>query len=67
MFRRVCATGHIKDPVLKKSRALCPSGRFLPSFIHQGIIITVRGRPSFSSFTRAYRPYAGGEGGGGRT
>ena len=27
--------------------------------------IDVRGRPSFSSFTRAYRPYAGG--GGGRT
>ena len=38
----VCPTGHIKDPVplIEKSRALCPSGRFPPSFIHQVIIIT---------------------------
>ena len=41
MSSRVCATGHIKDPVpLKKSRALCPSGRFPPSSIHHVIIIT---------------------------
>ena len=34
--------GHIKDPVplVKKSRASCPGGRFPPSFIHQVIIIT---------------------------
>ena len=38
----VCATGHIKDPchLSNKSRALCPGGRFPPSFI-QVIIITV--------------------------
>ena len=32
----------IKDlvPLIKKSRASCPSGRFPPSFIHQVIIIT---------------------------
>ena len=42
MSSRVCATGHIKDPVplIEKSRASCPSGRFPPSFIHQIIIIT---------------------------
>ena len=38
----VSATGHIKDsvPLVKKSRASCPGGRFPPSFIHQVIIIT---------------------------
>ena len=38
---RVSATGHVKDPVplTENSRALCPSGRFPPSFIHQVIII----------------------------
>ena len=38
MSRRVCATGHIKDPVplIEKSRASCPGGRFPPSFIHFG-------------------------------
>ena len=38
----VCATGHIKDPVplIEKSRALCPSGRFPPNLIHQVIIIS---------------------------
>ena len=37
---RVCATGHIKDPVplIEKSRVLCTSGRFPPSFIPQAII-----------------------------
>ena len=37
----VCVTGHVKDPVplIEKSRASCPSGRFPPSFIHQVIII----------------------------
>ena len=42
MSSRVCVTGHIKDPVplIKKSRALCPSGGFPPSLIHQLIIIT---------------------------
>ena len=37
MSSRVCATGHIKDPVplIEKSRALCSGGRFPPSFIHQ--------------------------------
>ena len=40
MSSRVCATGHIKDPVpelcnMEKSRALCSGGRFPPSFIHQ--------------------------------
>ena len=31
------ATGHIKDsvPLVERSRALCPGGRFPPSFIHQ--------------------------------
>ena len=35
MYNRVCATGHIKDPVplIEKSRALCPGGRFPPGFI----------------------------------
>ena len=39
---RVCATGHIKDPVslIEKRRGLCPGGQFPPSFIHQVIIIT---------------------------
>ena len=42
MSSRVCATGHLKDPVpfVEKSRASCPGGRFPPSFIHQVIIIT---------------------------
>ena len=42
MSSRVCVTGHIKDPVplIEKSRAFCPGGRFPPSFIHQGSIIT---------------------------
>ena len=42
MSRRVCATGHIKDPVplIEKRRGLSPGGRFPPSFIHQVIIIT---------------------------
>ena len=42
MSSRVCVAGHIKDPVplIEKSRASCPSGRFPPSFIHQVIIIT---------------------------
>ena len=37
MSSRVCATGHIKDPVplIEKSRASCPGGR-----INQAIIIT---------------------------
>ena len=37
MPRRVCATGHIKDPMLliEKSRASCPVVTRLPaSFIH---------------------------------
>ena len=39
--RRVCATGHIKNPVplVEKSRASYPGGRFPLSFIHQVIII----------------------------
>ena len=42
MSSRVSATGQIIDsvPLIEKSRALCPSGRFSPSFIHQVIIIT---------------------------
>ena len=42
MFSRVCATGHIKDPMplMEKSSVSCPCGRFPPSFIHQVIIIT---------------------------
>ena len=37
MYSCVCATGHIKDPVplLEKSRASSPGGRFSPSFIYQ--------------------------------
>ena len=37
MSSRVCATGHIKDPLrlIEKRRASCPDGRFPPSFIHQ--------------------------------
>ena len=40
MYSRVCATGHIKDPVplSGKSRASCPGGRFSPSYIHEVII-----------------------------
>ena len=42
MSSRVCATGHIKDPVplIEKRRGLSPSGLFHLSFIHQVIIIT---------------------------
>ena len=42
MSSRVCATGHIKDtlPLVEKSRASCPGGRFPPSSIHQVIMIT---------------------------
>ena len=43
MSSLVFATGHIiKDPVplIKKSRASCPGGRFPPRLIHQVIIIT---------------------------
>ena len=42
MPSRVCATWHIKDPVplIEKSRASCPSGRFPPSVIHQVMMIT---------------------------
>ena len=42
MFRRVCVSGHIKDPVppIDMSRVSCPGGRFSPSIIHQVIIIT---------------------------
>ena len=34
---RVCATGHIKDPVplIEKRRGLPPGGQSPPSFIHQ--------------------------------
>ena len=34
--RRVCATGHMNDPLplVEKSRVTCPSGRFPPSFNH---------------------------------
>ena len=37
---RACVTEYIKYfvPLIEKSRALCPGGRFLPSFIHQVII-----------------------------
>ena len=42
MSSRVCVTGHIKNPapLVEKSWALSPGGRFPPSFIHQVIIIT---------------------------
>ena len=42
MSSRVCASGHMKDPVplIEKRRGLSPGGRFPPSFIHQVIIIT---------------------------
>ena len=42
MYSRVCATGHIKDPVslIEKRRGLSPGGRFPPSFIYRVIIIT---------------------------
>ena len=42
MSSRVCAIGHIKDPVplVEKSSASCPGGRFCPSFIHQVIMNT---------------------------
>ena len=37
MPRHVSVTGHIKDPVplVEKSRASCPGGRFPPSFIRR--------------------------------
>ena len=37
MYSRVCATRRTIDPVplVEKSRALCPGGRFPASFIHQ--------------------------------
>ena len=40
MSSRVCATGHIKDPLplIVKRRGLSPGGRFPPSFNHQVII-----------------------------
>ena len=40
MSSRVCVNEHIQDPMplIEKSRASCPSGRFAPSFIHQVII-----------------------------
>ena len=46
MSSRVCASGHMKDPVPlnEKRRGLSPSGRFPPSFIHQVIIITGRNK-----------------------
>ena len=34
MSSRVSVTGHIKDPLPLKSRAMCPSGRLPLSFIH---------------------------------
>ena len=42
MSSRVCAIGHITDPVplIEKRRGLSPGGRFPPSFIHQVIITT---------------------------
>ena len=42
MYSRVCATGHIKypEPLVEKSRASCPGGRFPPSLIHKVIIIS---------------------------
>ena len=42
MSSRVCANGHIKDPVplLEKRRGLSRGGRFLPNLIHQVIVIT---------------------------
>ena len=42
MSSHVYATGHIKDPMplVEKSMASCPSGRFPVSFIDQVIIIT---------------------------
>ena len=42
MSSRVCATELIKYPVplIEKSRASCPGGRFPPCFIYQVIIIT---------------------------
>ena len=41
-FDFLYATGQIKDPVplIEKSRASSPGGRFPPGFIHQVIIIT---------------------------
>ena len=40
MSSRVCATGHIQDPMprIEKSKASCPCGRFPLSFVHQVII-----------------------------
>ena len=42
LYKVVCVTGHIEDPVplIGKSRALCLGGRLPPSFIHQVFIIT---------------------------
>ena len=59
MSSRVCATGHIKDPVplIEKSRASCPSARFPPSFIHQVIVIT--GLYNLSYTTVCCRPEDG--------
>ena len=39
----VCVTGHMRKypvPLIEKSRASCPGGRFPHSFIHQVISIT---------------------------
>ena len=43
MSSHVSATGHLKDPVplIEKSRASCPSGRF-PLFIHQVITALIK-------------------------
>ena len=48
-----CVTVHIKQPVAhdETSRALCPGGRFPPSFIHQ--VIGITGLNRFDNSTMA--------------
>ena len=59
MSSRVRVAGHITDPVplIKKSRALCPGGRFPPSSIHQVMIIT--GLNNYNYMTVCSRPEDG--------
>ena len=58
----VSVTGHTKDPMplVEKSRASCPSGRFPSSFIHHVIITGLRTPTNslrFSFLLVKYRGY----------
>ena len=60
MSSRVYVTRHIRDPVplIEKSRASCPSGRFPLSFIHHVIIITKLNKLYDCTKSKSYPPGA---------